>query len=124
MVGFGEDPQIYAQYLQSKWIGGKKNDLVLCFGGGDTNKPATWSYVFGWTNEGIVKKNLQTLLLTKPINDDIIPDIKIEVAKNYKIKEWRDFDYLEVPIPSWIYWLYPIILTGSQVGLYFFFHKN
>lgn len=124
MVGFDDDPQIYAQYLQSKWIGGKKNDLVICFGGGDTNKPADWSYVFGWTNEEIVKKNLQTLLLTHPINDDILNDIKMEVAQNYKIKEWRDFDYLEVPIPSWIYWLYPIILIGTQTGLYLFFHKN
>lgn len=125
MVGFEEsEPLINAQYLRSKWIGGKKNDLVICFGGGSTNEVPSWSYVFGWTDEEIVKKNIQTILLTNTVSNDILPLIESEVRQNYQIKEWRDFDYLEVPIPTWLYWVYPLFLIGTQSGLYYYFHGN
>lgn len=67
IIGFGEDSdQSIAQYQEAHWIGGKKNDLVLCYGGSNGNKPG-WSYVFGWTDEALVKRNLETILLTNQL---------------------------------------------------------
>lgn len=124
LVGFGKEPADYAQYQQAKWIGGKKNDLVLCFGGATRNQPAQWSYVFGWTENEMVKKNLQTILLQNPINDNIIPLIAEEVAKNYVIKDWHKFDYISIDPPTWSYWVYFIMMALVQGGLYYFFHVN
>lgn len=99
-VNFGKlsDPSL-ATWLESYWIGGKKNDLVICFGGIEATKPS-WVNVFGWTEQELVKRNLETVILDNGIKDDTILLIEKEVVANYKIKDWRKFDYLTIPIPS------------------------
>lgn len=124
MVGFASEGQEYGQWQQAKWIGGKKNDLVLCFGGATTKQKANWAYVFGWTENELVKKNLQTLLLNNQINNDILPLIASEIIKNYKIKDWSKFDYINIEPPTWSYWTYIILLIITQGGLYYYFHIN
>lgn len=124
LVGFTKEGADYGQWQQAKWIGGKKNDLVLCFGGATKNQPAQWSYVFGWTENELVKKNLQTILLQNPINDSILPLIAEEVNKNYVIKDWHKFDYIAIAPPTWSYWVYFISMILIQGGLYWFFHTN
>jgi hypothetical protein len=124
MVGFGNRPPEYGHWQQAAWIGGKKNDLVICFGGGTKTAPATWAYAFGWTERELVKKNLQTLLMEKPINDGLLQDIESEVAKDYVIKDWHKFDYISLQPPAWSYCLFLGVLAVTQVGLYWFFHAN
>ena len=124
MVGFGKESMDYGQYQQAKWIGGKKNDIVLCFGGGTHNKAADWSYVFGWSESELAKKNLQSILLEHPINDSIIPLIEQEISKNYVIKDWKKFDYIAIDPPTWSYWVYFIVMILTQGGLYYAFHVN
>jgi hypothetical protein len=68
IIGFPETSSVDIATLQeAAWIGGKKNDLVLCYGGKDSSK---WSYVFGWTDEVLVKRNLETILLNNQINNN------------------------------------------------------
>lgn len=82
LVNFEKQSSDMAHYQEAAWIGGKKNDLVLCYG-------TDWSYVFGWTEEEIVKRNLEKILLDNSKDDSIIPKIEEEIIKNYKIKERR-----------------------------------
>jgi hypothetical protein len=124
MVGFVDEGPEYGQWQQAKWIGGKKNDLVLCFGGATTKKKAEWAYVFGWTENELVKNNLQSILMSHPINNDILPLIVEEINKNYVIKDWSKFDYISVQPPIWSYWTFVILLVITQAGLYIWFHKN
>lgn len=124
MVGFANEGSEYGQWQQAKWIGGKKNDLVLCFGGATTKKKADWSYVFGWTENELVKKNLQSILMSHPINNDILPLITEEINQNYKIKDWSKFDYISIQPPTWSYWTFIILLALTQTGLYIWFHSN
>lgn len=122
IIGFGNQSEDIAHYQQAKWIGGKKNDLVICYGGGDKTHSASWVYVFGWTEKEIVKENLKSLLLAKPINNDLIPLIEQEVRRNYVIKDWHKFDYITIDPPTWSYWLYAFSMIVTQVGLYCWFH--
>lgn len=124
MVGFGRKGSEYGQWQEAKWIGGKKNDIVICFGGGGTNKSANWCYVFGWTEKEIVKKNIETILLNNSINDNIIKLIKSEIYKNYELKDWSKFDYIQITIPSGAIWIFIILLGITQFGLWIFFHRN
>lgn len=123
VIGFGDVPSDIAHYQEAKWIGGRKNDLVLCYGGEDPLSP-TWSYVFGWTNKEIVKQNLQTIMLNNPIDNTILPIIESEIKTNYEIKEWRDFNYLEVDPPTWAYWVYLLTLMVTQGLLWFWIIRN
>lgn len=124
LVGFNELNSDIGQYQQAAWIGGKKNDLVLCFGGANRSHGATWAYVFGWTEKELVKKNLESILLASPLNEEILPKIEQEISKNYQIKDWSKFSYITVEPPTWMYVVYFVVLIGTQTGLYIFFHRN
>ncbi len=123
MVGWRNEGSDIAQWQEAAWLGGKKNDLVLCFGG-LTNRAPAWSRVFGWTESEICKRNLETILLQAATPNGMLAAIEKEIRANYKAKDWSKFDYITVEPPGWAYVVYVIILAGSQAGLYVFFHRN
>jgi hypothetical protein len=111
-----------AKNLQAYWKNGKKNDIVICYGGEPT-KPAEWCYVFGWSKSELVKQNLQTLLLDKPVNDDIIPDIKRIVRRDFRPHDWTMYRDTAFLIPTgWVITAF-ILMIAAQIGLYYQFHK-
>lgn len=111
IVGFGSKEGMIAQYQQAKWIGGKKNDLVLCYGD-------NWSRVFGWTDSELVKKNLETILLGNKVDNTIIPLIEQEVIKNYKIKDWKIFDVIAIEPRAAHFLVFFIIMIVTQCLFY------
>lgn len=112
-----------AKYIQAHWQNGKKNDLVICHGG-TKNASADWCYVFGWSKSELVKQNIQTLFLTNPVNDDILKELKAIVRKDFQSHEWTMYKDTDFLIPTgWVIAAF-IILTISQVGLYYFFHQE
>ena len=124
MINFGlKDPSI-ANWQQAAWVGGKINDLVLCYGGINTNGHATWAKVFGWTESELVKRNLETILLEYSINNDILPLIEEEIKKSYQIKDWSKFEYISIEPPLWSYITYLVLLAITQIGLWLYFNYN
>jgi hypothetical protein len=123
-VGFGDNGSEAAHTLEAKWVGGKKNDLVICYGGiGNDGKP-TWTYVFGWTEENIVKQNLQTLFLLNKPGDDLLPKVKDEIIANYQIKDWTKFDYLTVVPPGWSFFVLLLVMAATQTAFWIWGFKN
>ena len=122
MVGFGDKDSSYAHWQQAKWVGGKKNDVVICYGGLGI-KP-DWAFVFGWTEEEIVKRNLESILLGHETGPELIPLIEKEIVDNYIIKDWSKFDYISVEPPWWTYLLLIIVMACTQTGFYFWAHYN
>lgn len=94
MVGFpaGTDSML-GQYQEAKWFGGKKNDLVIALAGLPGVKPE-WVFTFGWTEQEIVKRNLDRIVGDVALDRDLIPLIEQEIRANYVIKDWEKFDYL------------------------------
>ena len=124
-VGFGEDEDLsIAQWQEAKWVGGKKNDLVICYGkSSDPAVAARWCYVFGWTDSEIVKKELESLFLTTPAKE-LIPKIKETVEKGYTIKDWTKFDYITVE-PSFTAYIWLILaMLLTQIPLWIAFTRN
>lgn len=122
-VGFEGDSML-GQYQQAKWVGGKKNDLVICYGPKDASGKASWVYVFGWTDKDVVKKNLEELFLNNEIGDSLIPKIKSEIKENYVIKHWEDFDYLSVEPPTWSYVVLVLVMVLTQGAFWLWAEKN
>lgn len=121
MVGFGKGDSQMGRWQESKWVGGKKNDLVLCYGG-TTN--ATWAYCFGWTEQAIVKRNLEEILMSNPIGTALLATIEEEIKKNYIIKDWSKFDYITIDIPNWAYILEIILMLITQTLYWFWAFRN
>ncbi len=124
VIGMGNKDESYGEYQQAAFLGGKKNDLVICFGGGSRTKSASWVKAFGWTEKELVKRNLETIFLTNPINDDILYLVEQEVRQNYTIKDWKKFDYIKIYPPSWVFLTYAVLMFLTQGGLYVYFHVN
>jgi hypothetical protein len=113
-----------AKWQEAKWIGGKKNDLVICFAGGNQKTNVEWCSVFGWSEKGLAKHNIEDILLKNPVNNNILSKISDEVKLNYEKKNWHKFDYLTIEPPAWSYWVYILVLVLTQGGLYTWFHFN
>jgi hypothetical protein len=117
LIGFGNNKASYAEWQRAKWIGGKKNDLVLCYGGKNGNRPA-WARVFGWSDSEICKRNLETILIDNPVNNKILPLLEAEIRTNYTIKNWHAFDYITLDPPTWSYWVFVGVLVVTQGVFY------
>ena len=122
IIGFDKSDPMLGKWQEAKWIGGKKNDVVLCYGIEGTN--IVWSYVFGWTEQNICKRNLETMLLSNPIDNSIIPLIQKEIELNYVIKDWSKFDYITIEPPLWSYIVLIVLMILTQCGLWYWFYIN
>lgn len=111
-----------AKQLQAYWQNGKKNDLVICYGG-SSEKPE-WCYVFGWSKSELVKLNIQTIFLNNIVNDDIVKPIQEEVLKNFEPHDWATYKDSPLLIPSGLVIGAFIFTLLNQIGLYILFHKN
>jgi hypothetical protein len=107
--GPSTDP-LFANYLEAKWKGGKKNDLIIVH-----SEKNNWVRVLGWTESELVKRNIETILLTTPISNNLLPTIQSEIQKNYQIKDWTKFDYISIEPPTWAYITYIIGLFLIQL---------
>lgn len=123
LAGFGVRDSSIAQLQQAAWIGGKKNDLVICYGGGTAAKP-DWCVVFGWTESELCKKNIQTLVLNHGVDKALLPLLRDEVVLNYRIKDWTKFDYITVELPvSHVVW-FLLAMVAVQSCLHYWMLNN
>jgi len=117
IVGFGSDDSMLGQYQEAKWIGGRKNDLVICYG-------PNWSYVFGWTEKSMAKIELQNLFIEQDPGTAMLPEIQRIITQHYIIKDWSKFDYIKVDPPGWLFPVFFVALGLVQTGFWFFAHHN
>jgi hypothetical protein len=123
-INFGDKGSEIAQWQKSAFIGGKQNDLVLCYGQLNTNNVPNWSVCFGWSDSEICKRDLETILISNPINNSILPLIEKEIIKGYTIKRWEDFNYIAISPPRWTYIVLVILMVILQGGFYYWAHNN
>jgi len=116
LINFGSQASSIAQWQEAAWVGGKKNDLVLCYGSSGTN--TTWSRVFGWTERDVCKRNLESILLKHSVDDTILPLVEAEIKASYVIKDWTKFDYITIEPPMWAYIVLIIMMISTQIGLW------
>jgi hypothetical protein len=118
----GDGDSCMADFQEAAWLGGKKNDLVICFGG-SPEKPS-WVRAFGWTEKEICKRNLESLILKDGFVQEILPKIEKEVIANYELKDWSKFDYLEIEPSPWAYVTILLVIIITQGGIWYFAFAN
>lgn len=97
-IGFEGDASL-ARWQEASWKGGKRNDLVICYGPvGESGKPA-WTYCFGWTGDETVKRSLESLFLTRGVSDSVLPEMRETVASLYRPREWPEVGWFSIRPP-------------------------
>lgn len=120
-------PHDWYSALEEKWIGGKKNDVVLIVSVDDLMKPQ-WAEVMAWTTNPIFKVKLRDDVMDEPVIDRkaVIDALKVQVNTTFVRKPMADFAYLKGTItPSVTEWVITLII-GILVagGLAWFFQVN
>jgi hypothetical protein len=110
----GDGDSELGKLQENKWLRGKKNDLVICYGGEDS-KLALWAYVFGWSESDDVKRNLEKLITSHEVTTELISQIESEISKNYIKKDWHKFDYVSVEPPPWSVVVMSITVFLTQI---------
>lgn len=122
LIGFGNQDSSIAEVQRARWIGGKKNDLVICYGG-EAPKPS-WVKVFGWTEAEEVKYNIQTIIQQQGVSPKVLPALRAEIQARYEPKDWSKFDYLTIEPPLWSYFVYLLVVGIVQSGMWVYFTLN
>jgi hypothetical protein len=119
-----DQPQDWYYALEQKWIGGKKNDVVLVVGVDGDLKPQ-WATVMCWTTNEIFKVKLRDDVMNDPVltKDAVIADLKTNVSQYFVRKPMADFQYLESEMtPSTTAWVVTLIIALIvSIGLTVFF---
>lgn len=120
-IGFPASTDLETGTLQERyWRGGRKNDLVLTYGG-DPKNP-NWAYVFGWTERQAVKRLLENRLLEGTATIDEISRL---VREEYELFPFEErFEHVQVQTPWWYYLIYALVVLTSQGVVHFYFSTN
>jgi hypothetical protein len=121
LVGFKDTDATAGHHQQATWAGGKKNDLVICY---DVSSPPSWAYCFGWTESEITKRNIESIVLQSGVTPATLKLIEQEIVNTYVIKDWKKFDYINIPPPSWALVWFPIMLIATQLGYWMWATNN
>ena len=120
--GAGEE---MGQYLRSSWYGGKRNDLVIAYGGDLSPGVADWCLVFGWTEKDLCKRSLENIVVeATKIDDSILPKIEREIEEGYEARDWSEFDDIPVEPPAYAYWLIFLVMLVTQAGFWMWAYLN
>lgn len=118
------DPN-YSYLLEEKWLGGKKNDLILLLG--TPNPPnIEWAKIISWSRSEDLKVELRDdILEIGSLNrrDDILAAAGTHIKTQWVRRSMKDFEYLMVgmqPSPGWMIALFIIgLLLTCGLTIYF-----
>lgn len=127
IVIFTDGPDAsYIYAIQKKWIGGKKNDVVVVIGT-STYPNIEWANVFTWArNYG--NENFQVVLRDRLVDlktvDSVVLGTTIldTIVTKYDRPHNRSFEYLDNQIvpPTWAIWMAYIFVVLGNIGAVIF----
>lgn len=127
VVVFTKLDQSYLQAIEGKWLGGKKNDIVVVIGTSQYPQ-IDWVGVASWTPQELFKVQLRDSIVAVGVvdRDKIINQIQAHTLATFKRREMKDFEYLQYQIepPTWALILAIISGIVTSLGLSYFFYHN
>jgi hypothetical protein len=122
-----DQPPDYFYALETAWIGGKKNDVILVMNL-DANKKATWVNVMSWGLNPLFQVKVRDELMEKSSIErwDVIDVMKRNILQYHQRKPMSDFKYLRSSItPSVTQWVVTLLIgLAVSACLSYLFHKH
>jgi hypothetical protein len=117
----------YLHALEGKWIGGKKNDIIVILG--ITKYPKIdFVAISSWTDAQLFKVQLRDDIAAVGTVDraKIIQAIQTNTAKAFQRKHMKDFEYLKSQIepPMWVLILAVLLGIVASIATTYFVHRN
>lgn len=120
------DPQ-FASAVNAKWLGGKKNDVVVVLGTPQYPE-ISWVRVLSWTDKEVFKVQLRDALLDlKTVERGaVLSTITGHIEKGFVRRPMEDFAYLKHQIepPGWVVALLVALSVVTSVGASGYLSRN
>lgn len=121
---FTNKPEEIVEKQRSYWQGGNKNELVVCVGI-DKNKNVKWCNAFSWCDSPVVGIKSRDWVMSNPVNLEKYAEyIGPIVEKEWRRKNFEDFDYLTIELTDGQYWAIIILLLIFNIGMSFWIVTN
>ena len=92
--------QKLSKVLEAKWVGGKKNDVIIVIGTNVEGK-INWVHSFGWSKKNRVFIELrENLIKHGKVNLEVIEIIRIATNQYFERKEMKEFEYLKSEVKA------------------------
>jgi hypothetical protein len=114
----------YAEAIESKWLYGPKNSLIIVLGINE-NK-ISWARVVTFSKVEELKIYLRDELQGKTLNDDVLNIIEKSVGEKFKRTSMSEYKYLldsKKISTGWIIFLY-ILGTIMSLGISYLLHRH
>lgn len=111
---------------EAYWKGGNKNEFVVCIGL-DNNNNVEWAHPFTWSDDKHSVVEMRDYLENKHGKLELISFVKeleTEIEKNFKRKEFADFEYINVELSGGQVIAVYIIVLLLTVGISFWVVLN
>lgn len=94
---FNENPIEAALLQEALWQGGNKNEFIVCIGT-DKDYNVKWSHIISWTQIQKLKIKIRDYARSMKTLDllSLIDYMGPEIEKDYKRREFKEFNYLEI----------------------------
>lgn len=88
-----------ADLQQAYWKGGNKNEFIVCIGIDNANS-IQWCKCFSWSEVAEPKITIRNFVMAqnKLNNSDLAEYMFKELDTKYKRKQFKDFEYLSIPV--------------------------
>lgn len=122
-----ESDSLFLEAIRERWIGGKKNDLIVVIGMPSYPQIA-WSGVISWTRNEDVKIHIRDRInaLQTFDNDRVMHIVRNEVDNRFIRRPMADYEYLYASIepPGWALLLIWVLEMLAMGGLLKYFWDN
>lgn len=109
---------------ENYWVGGNKNEFILCIGLDDENK-IEWTHVISWTEQEKLKIDVREDVKDMPYDLMKIVDYTADkVSKQFVRKKFADYDYISIKPTGTAIVVAFIITLVLTIGLSVFFVLN
>lgn len=118
IIVFNNQPIEAALKQEAYWQGGNKNEFIVCVGV-DKNYNVKWSHVISWTPVELLKIKVRdySRSIGKLDLEKIVDYMGEEIDKSFERKHFKDFDYLQIEIPTWVSVLCFFLCLASTIGI-------
>jgi hypothetical protein len=116
---FVDQSALAANMQEAYWDGGNDNELVICIGLDNKTRKIQWTRPFTWSPERSIIPDVREDIMTySRFNvDNIAKSVYINVKKEYKRKDFKEFSYITVEPPTWAKWVTFIVTLIVTVVL-------
>lgn len=117
---FEDKPEISANFQESYWKGGNKNEMVVCIGLEKGSNDIKWVRSFSWTpNRTMLVDIREDLVGIGEFSSKKIFDNLIRILDTYQRRSFSEFSYIQIETPVWAMITSFILIISISFGVIF-----